>query len=166
MELTPLYTIVSSSNFAEFDNYCAIILQLGDEMLKKVSNGVRFVLTVWEKGGRKIFQEYLVAIPYCWNTIGSKIIYMKDRITVCIIDCEGEDIFRTFRLTRPVKMPEPAGNQPPRLVGLTGEHLIVIEPLAGSNRRNLACWRITGMEHGQIEAKNEINMDTYDRRYI
>ncbi len=81
---------------------------------------------------------------------------MKNRTSVCIIDCEKEEAFRAFILPRPINMPGPPNSQPPRLVGLTGENLIIIEPLAGGGKCNLACWRITGLENGLLEAKQEI----------
>ena len=112
VDLQLLYTIHSASNFAYFDNYCAIILKLGPEMLKVSDPQVRYILTVWKKGGNIIFKEPLQKIPYCWNTCGSKIIYMKSLSQVSIIDCEQEEKLRTFDLTREARLPEPLDSQP------------------------------------------------------
>ena len=134
MELTPLYSIHCATNFAYFEKYCAIILKLGSEMLKKVGSGIQYLLTVWERGGKKLYSEYLEEIPYCWNTSGSKIIYMKDLRTVSIIDCENLSAPHEFHLHRTLNLPAPYLNShPPRLIGLSGKHLIIIEPEDGDN---------------------------------
>ena len=59
MDLSLLYTIHSASNFADFDNYCAIILKFGPHMLEKSGSGMRYLLTVWKKGGKMIYKENL-----------------------------------------------------------------------------------------------------------
>lgn len=51
-------------------------------------SGFRYLLTVWERGGTLIFQEYLKDAPLCWNNCGKYLLYMIDSGYVKILNCE------------------------------------------------------------------------------
>lgn len=91
MDLSQLYQIKSATNFAYFEKYTAVLLTLGEEMLKTVDDHYLHLITVWDRNRKILYKECLQEEPLCWGFCGSKLLYMTEKNQAKIIDFDQKN---------------------------------------------------------------------------
>lgn len=75
--LNKLYKMMASCQYTEGASFCPVLIQIVDETILQIHNGVKYLLQVWTKKGDMVFEKPLQQ-PVCnWNISEDKFIFQE-----------------------------------------------------------------------------------------
>ena len=77
--LNKLYELVASCQHVEGSDYCGALVRIVDDKVLKINEGKRYLLQVWQKGGKLIFEKSLKKPCVNWNITSDTFIFQEDQ---------------------------------------------------------------------------------------
>ena len=77
--LNKLYELVASCQHVEGSDYCGALVRIVDKKVLEINKGNRYLLQVWQKGGKLIFEKSLLTPCVNWNITSDTFIFQEDQ---------------------------------------------------------------------------------------
>jgi hypothetical protein len=74
--LDDLYDLIDTCHRSDLFDYCPVILEIKNELLQKHYGG-RYLLQVWQQGGKRLFEKALKNRPTLWCSSEGETICFK-----------------------------------------------------------------------------------------